>query len=454
VDYSNDDYVVFTLAGGGSITLPKYKAIGITFTQPAEFAPGETKNVSYTLTGDVQFVKAMDVPQSWSVKVTKTGNAGTFTVTAPATFDAANMIGEAVILISDGAERTVMRTLSMAGTKTLQVDKSSIEAGMAGGNYSMAVTSNTTWTAAVSAGATWCTASPASGTGDGAVTVNVADNAATVTRAATVTIAAGTLSVSVHLTQAAFAPSLSVNKTAIVVNYPGGANTVSLTSNTTWMATVSAGATWCTVSPANGFRSGAVTITVAENAATVTRAATVTIAAGTASQTVSITQEAVSFFYVENAPTYAASNRVWEIGNQRWSDAIRIPACNGSSFANSDTDPHCRSYTSGTNTWYYYNWRYVDANAKQLCPSPWHLPSPEDFNTLVSNITFTSLINRWGYGGFASGSSVWNVNTVASYWSHAYYSNTNAYSLNYSSSGLSASNSTMSAGFQVRCVMP
>jgi hypothetical protein len=186
--------VVFYLTAGGSITLPKYKAIGITFTQPPAFNPGEIRNVTYMLTGNVLHVKVMDVPQGWSVKVTKTGSAGTFTITAPATFDANNdENGEAVILISDGAERTVMRTLLLTGASILQVDKNSIVAAAEGGNYSIAVTSTLPWTATVSAGAgSWCTLSPDAGSGNGVITVQIT-SLASGDRSATVTITAGTL---------------------------------------------------------------------------------------------------------------------------------------------------------------------------------------------------------------------------------------------------------------------
>jgi hypothetical protein len=114
IDTSHPDYVTFTLAAGGTITLPRYKKVDITFEEPATFAASETRAVGYTLSGDVQFVKVLTVSQDWSVKVTDGGNAGTFTITAPAVLGASNGAGEAVILVSDGAERTVTRILYLA----------------------------------------------------------------------------------------------------------------------------------------------------------------------------------------------------------------------------------------------------------------------------------------------------------------------------------------------------
>ena len=110
VDNTHADYVEFTLADNiTKIQVPKYKSLGITFTQPAGFPPLGVQTVPFTLTGDVQLLKVIDVPQGWSVKVNRVDNAGAFTITASA--EPEEGTGEAVILISDGAERTIPRTL-------------------------------------------------------------------------------------------------------------------------------------------------------------------------------------------------------------------------------------------------------------------------------------------------------------------------------------------------------
>jgi hypothetical protein len=68
-------------------------------------------------------------------------------------------------------------------------------------SYSLAVTSNTDWTATDNAA--WLTLSPASGNGNGTITVNVEANTATAPRTATITVVADTLSRTVIVTQAA-----------------------------------------------------------------------------------------------------------------------------------------------------------------------------------------------------------------------------------------------------------
>jgi hypothetical protein len=99
-------------------------------------------------------------------------------------------------------------TLAFAGCQedeaeqvALTIDKTVIKATCMTGVHPLIITGNATWTAATSAG--WCTVSPAAGSGNATIAVNVSANVAAVARAATVTIAAGTLSKTVEVAQEA-----------------------------------------------------------------------------------------------------------------------------------------------------------------------------------------------------------------------------------------------------------
>jgi uncharacterized protein (TIGR02145 family) len=206
--YDNDskDYVEFTLADNvTTIQVPKYRQLGISFTPPDTFNPGEVKLVGYTLTGIVEYVKVVNVPQGWTIAVTKIDNAGTFTITAPAAFPVGGAtVEEAVILVSDGAERTMMRPLPLpAGVNIFELDIATISATSTADGYPINITSNMVWTAAVNSEATsWVSLTNPSGTGNGVITVNIADNITTTGRAATVTVTAGALAETVAITQA------------------------------------------------------------------------------------------------------------------------------------------------------------------------------------------------------------------------------------------------------------
>jgi hypothetical protein len=111
VDNSNPDYVEFTLADGVTkIQVPKYKAIGLDFEQPAVFTAGESKDISYTTVGNVVVVKIVNITVGW--KVTVNENESKFTVTAPATVNDFNKKGEATILASDDVQYTIFRIIN------------------------------------------------------------------------------------------------------------------------------------------------------------------------------------------------------------------------------------------------------------------------------------------------------------------------------------------------------
>jgi hypothetical protein len=223
--------------------------------------------------------------------------------------------------------------------------------------------------------------------------VNVAANPTIETRAATVTIRAGTLTRKVAVTQSGATPALAVDKATIPAGAAAATYSIGVTSNLTWMATVNSAATWCTLANASGSGNGTVTVNVAKNTVAATRSATVTVASGSLTRTVTVTQDVLT------APPYAASTQTWKFGGQKWSDAIHMPGCDKTSFNQSTTEPDCRSYSSNGNTWYYYNWPYVAANASTLCPAPWRVPSMRDFQTLANNASRVQLMTAWRRGG-------------------------------------------------------
>jgi hypothetical protein len=217
------------------------------------------------------------------------------------------------------------------------------------------------------------------GTGNGVVTVNVTANPTVAQRAATVTLTAGTLTRTVAVTQDGKIATLTTDKTAIEAVYTAGNYPVAVTSNTTWTATVSAGATWCTVSPISGSGNGTVTVNVTANSTNKHRAATVTLVAGAATQTVGVTQ------YIQ-PPPYAASQKTWVFGSRIWSAAIHHPDCDKTDYDagyRTTNTADCRSYQSSARGYrYYYSYEYVLENINQLCPSPWRWPTQHEVHNI------------------------------------------------------------------------
>jgi hypothetical protein len=349
----------------------------------------------------------------------------------------------ATVTITSGTLTKTVAVTQAGVTPTLTTDKSAIDAIYNAGNYAIAVASNTAWTAEVNAGATWCTVQPATGTGTGAVLVAVTENLMAAQRSAIITFAAGTLTCATTVEQAAAEPTLAVNSTYLGAAETAGSYPIVVASNATWNASVNAeAAAWCTVTPTTGTGNGMLTVNIP--AYTGSRSATVTVSAGTLTRSVAVMQQ--------STPYYAASTNTWVYGEQIWSDAIHVsPECDKTTFTSSTTDPQCRSYT--TDTWYYYNWVYVDENKETMCPAPWRVPTLTDFNTLISNANYSMLGADWGYGGDGRG---YDVNGGFWYWSSTIYPDDAAqrYYLYAPSSsrGLYTDHVTTNYIFQVRCV--
>jgi uncharacterized protein (TIGR02145 family) len=249
-------------------------------------------------------------------------------------------------------------------------------------------------------------------------------------------------------------PILTVSPEVIDTTAVAGTYAIAVTSNTTW--TVNSSATWSTPDNASGTNNGTVTVSVNENLSTeAQRSATVTFAAGTLTRTVAITQAAA----LPGTPPQAASTRTWTFGEQTWSDAIRIPECNNPDFTQDWSNPQCSSHSEDGNTWFYYNWIYVNANKETMCPDPWRVPTQEDFTSLVDDaqVSAADLGEAWGFGGYEEGSdSPSHTTTVGQYWSLTDENGWASYVLVYASVSDyidgTWSSVNQNSGLQVRCV--
>ena len=110
VDASHNDYVTFTLVGGESFTIPKYKEISISYTLPGKLAATETTTFKYKLETGAAGVWVLKTTDGWNLTVDEATKS--FTVTAP---DAHGATGKALVLVSNGddsATKTYTFTLS------------------------------------------------------------------------------------------------------------------------------------------------------------------------------------------------------------------------------------------------------------------------------------------------------------------------------------------------------
>ena len=254
-------------------------------------------------------------------------------------------------------------------------------------------------------------------------------------------------------------PALSISTRNIVAPTDAIDYTVNVSSDAAWTAAVSYKPSWLSISPESGEGDGTITISVKGNEAYTERIASVKVSAGAASKALTVTQEALP---IPVLPDHVASNKLWQFGQQAWTDAIQVPACKDATFGNSLTEPHCRSYTASGKTWYYYNWAYVDQNAETLCQNPWRVPAKEDFDALATVVTLKAdLFAAWGYGGNADAASggMSDTGNLIGYWSSTPNANDNTQAWALAASNMWDSEvnvvswgSKAQHGFQVRCV--
>ena len=157
-------------------------------------------------------------------------------------------------------------------------------------NYSIAVLSNTTWTASESLG--WISVTGDSGTGDGSVTVVIEENTSTSNRDGTITFTTGSVTEDHTITQegaSAVADTLTIDPDTMGAVSGGRTYSIAITSNTTWTVSESLG--WLSVSPESGDGDSSVTVTVYENPYTAGRDGIITFNTGDVTVNHTITQE-------------------------------------------------------------------------------------------------------------------------------------------------------------------
>ena len=229
--------------------------------------------------------------QAWaSVTPTSGTGNGSFAVSVAANPNTTTRTATLTIT-GGGITRTVAITQNGTVPAALTVSQQAFTVPTGGqSGITASITSNVAWTA--SSNQAWATVTPANGTNNGILTINVAVNPTTTQRTANITITGGGITRTITITQdAAIAPNLQVNTTALTAPAAGqNGITASVTSNVAW--TASSNQAWVTLTPANGTNNGTLTINVAANAATTQRTAAITITGGGITRTITITQNA------------------------------------------------------------------------------------------------------------------------------------------------------------------
>ena len=144
---------ILTLADGTVLTFEIYKEFGVAVEIPSTLIySGKTQKYAYTITGGDKNTVLEALPKgNWEAEVEATDEkSGHIAVTAPDSPEA----GKVILLLSDGAGKTIMKTLTFVAGN-VRVSTTSVESPASGGVFDIDVTTNLEFTAEIESDQTW-----------------------------------------------------------------------------------------------------------------------------------------------------------------------------------------------------------------------------------------------------------------------------------------------------------
>ena len=288
--------LVFTLSGGAQVTIPKYKALTVSFEgDDRQIGAGETVVVSYSIEGaDNASVKVL-CGTGWSAAVTAvTATTGTIAITAPTPIAQ----DEVIVFVSDGSGRmTAVRLALVADESTnpappapetvLQPVQSSFEIPADGGEILVDVYANVDYS--VETSAPWLHFMGTKAVREDHLAF-FADPNTGFGRSASATLTAGNYSTTVSFLQESIEWYLTLSDSQMSFGAGGGSQVITVSANVEYSIEVSD--SWLGVT--GGPQAGEATLTVLaqSNDSPDARTATVTFSSSlTESKTLSVSQD-------------------------------------------------------------------------------------------------------------------------------------------------------------------
>jgi hypothetical protein len=193
----------------------------------------------------------------------------------------------AVVTVEGGGLSEDVVVTQQAGTVILDVMPVALSVDVGGGNQSLNVTSNASWTASTTAN--WFSLDPDNGVGNGSITVTCSPNTSVNARQSTILVTAANITRTVTVTQSGMDNSLVVSPDTM--NFAAGtdASNVFVTSNVDWIATENA--SWLSLDNEIGTNNGFFTINCVANNTSNGRSTTVSVNGGGLTATVFVYQE-------------------------------------------------------------------------------------------------------------------------------------------------------------------
>lgn len=139
--------------------------------------------------------------------------------------------------------------------QVLSLSTNSVSVSLLGDKLTFSVTSNVTW--GVSIADKWAKVDTNYGNGDATITLTIDENDSNESRNTTLYVSCGSLTEQIAISQGSF----TLSSTEMVFNNSGTPQQLTITSEYSWTASISAEAAWCGVDILSGNGDGTITLT-------------------------------------------------------------------------------------------------------------------------------------------------------------------------------------------------
>lgn len=264
--------VNFTLLSGKCVEIPVCQAaMLLNVTEQSLSFSSNSGSLSFTVTSNTDW--QISSKPEWLTVSTSTGSGNTHTVKANAQENNSTNVrsGKIIVATTDGALQREIKVTQSA--KSVDYSDVSLEFPHAGGSHSFSFSTDGSWTAQCSAD--WFSVDKTSGSNSATITVTASENLSTEDRNGEVTlnIAGKTYIATVH--QASKYVTLSSD----AFNFGSAQSNINVTisSNTSWTATVKGAPEWLKCTPSSGTGNAQLTISADENNTADNRTATIEV---------------------------------------------------------------------------------------------------------------------------------------------------------------------------------
>ncbi|MFC2104885.1 BACON domain-containing protein, partial [Bacteroidota bacterium] len=309
-----------TLSGNGASESIIIKQNGQELTASASSVNLDWNGTSQNASINSNLSWSVTSKPSWLTVSPSSGtNDGSVSISASSNNDVETRQGTLVI---GGENRSVSISISQDPEPVLTVSPTSYNFPYNGGNKTISVSSNVSYT--ISKSKSWISISKTSGTGNSSFTISCVKNPTAGSQSGTVTVTGGGLTRTITVTQTG--PSLTVSPTSLSYLTAGGTKTVTITSNTDW--TITDNRSWVSTSKTSGSNNSSFTVTLTNNSTGATRTGTVTLTGGGLTRTVSVSQSGDFTTVSPTSLSYGApssSKTITVSSNGSWS-ATSIPS--------------------------------------------------------------------------------------------------------------------------------